>query len=342
MRIVSVVPSLFALFVTLIFLPVKASANNSSGQGGHFQSQGHSNSRHGFGCGWWRNCGTWFIAPQNYASGQSIQGVDPATGILRQSQSDLAPVKSGLGLRRFYQSSSFGNSWQHQYDRRLNKGETLIYEDYEGLKSDLYRQAKNACHDGWPEIRDTAYNGQYSTAEANYHQGLCEIKNSGSIVVRLPIHRTRHTQNNKLRTVTRPNGTVYTFVKQNQQWKTLGKAPVQLKQIRNRWIFTDMDGSTEKYTIHGRLLSITNAESQITALKYDYFGRLKKVTDQFGSSLVFNYRHHWWGNQLKKVTSPSGTVQYSYDDWGRLSKARYQDGSTQTYEYQDEQCETCL
>ncbi|MFW5442825.1 MAG: hypothetical protein ACKE51_00760, partial [Methylococcaceae bacterium] len=47
-------------------------------------------------------------------------------------------------------------------------------------------------------------------------------------------------------------------------------------------------------------------------------------------------------NQLKKVTSPSGTVQYSYDDWGRLSKARYQDGSTQTYEYQDEQCETCL
>ncbi|NOQ76743.1 MAG: hypothetical protein GQ475_02915 [Methylococcaceae bacterium] len=341
MRVVSVVSSLFALFVTLIFLPVETSANNSSGQGGHFQSQGHSNSRHGFGCDWWRNCGTWFIAPQNYASGQSIQGVDPATGVLRQSQSDLSPLKSGLGLRRFYQSSSFENSWLHQYDRRLGRGQELSYADYEGLKSDLYRHAKNACHDGWPEMRDTAYNGQYSTAEANYHQGLCEIKDSGSIVVRLPIHRTRHSHNNNLRTVTRPNGTVYTFVKHNQQWKTLSKAPVQLKRARNYWIFTDVDGSTEKYTDHGRLLSMTNAESQTTTLKYDYYGRLKKVEDQFGHQLIFSY-HHYWGDQLKKVTSPTGTVNYSYDQWDRLTQTRYQDGSTQTYHYEDDTCESCL
>ncbi len=340
MRVVSAVPSLLILFVTLAFLPIQATANNSSGHGGSSQAQGHSNAKHN--CGWWRQCNSWFIAPQNYASGQSIQGVDPATGVLRQSKSDIVPLNSGLGLRRFYQSSAFGNSWKHQFERRLSRAQPLIYEYYEGIKSDLYRQANKACHQGWSEIRATAYNGQYSSAEAHYHQGLCSIKEGGETVVRLPIYRTTHQHHHNFRTVTRPNGIVYTFVKQNQQWKALSKAPVQLKRVRNHWIFTDLDGSIEKYTNHGRLLRITNTESQTTTLKYDYYGRLKKVKDQFGNKLIFSYRHFWWGNQLKKVTSPTGTVQYSYDHWDRLSQALYQDNTTQTYHYDADACESCL
>jgi len=343
MRIISTTSVYLTLFVTLVFLPLQASASNTSRSGQSFQSQNYSDD-YNFGCGWWKHCNRWFIAPQNYASGQSIQGVDPATGILRQSQTDIAPLKSGLGLRRFYQSSALTNNWQHQYNRRLQRSQHLQYNQYQGIKSDRYRHKKNACYQGWSDIRNTAYNGQYSTAEAHYQrkQGLCEIKQSGEILVRLPIHRSTPQHNYKLRTVTRPNGIVYSFVKQNRQWKTLSKAPVQLKRKRNRWIFTDLDGSTEKYSIHGQLLSTTNAESQTTRLKYDYFGRLKKVTDQFGNKLTFNYRHHWWGNQLKKITSPSGTVKYSYDQWDRLSKAEYQDGSSQRYRYQNDQCENCL
>ncbi|MFW5444029.1 MAG: RHS repeat-associated core domain-containing protein [Methylococcaceae bacterium] len=341
MRVVSAVPSLLILFVTLAFLPIQATANNSSGHGRSSQAQGHSNAKHN--CGWWRQCNSWFIAPQNYASGQSIQGVDPATGVLRQSKSDIVPLNSGLGLRRFYQSSAFGNSWKHQFERRLSRAQPLIYEYYEGIKSDLYRQANKACHQGWSEIRATAYNGQYSSAEAHYHQGLCTIKESGETVARLPVYRTTHHQHHhNFRTVTHPNGIVYTFVKQNQQWKALSKAPVQLKRVRNHWIFTDLDGSIEKYTNHGRLLRITNTESQTTTLKYDYYGRLKKVKDQFGNKLIFSYRHFWWGNQLKKVTSPTGTVQYSYDHWDRLSQALYQDNTTQTYHYDADACESCL
>ena len=342
MRITYITSAYLALFITLVFSPLQATANNASGNGRSSQAPGHSKSKHSFGCGWWKQCNSWFIAPQNYASGQSIQGVDPATGVLRQSQSDIAPLNSGLGLRRFYQSSAFGDSWKHQFERRLSRSQSLNYGEYEGIKSDLYRQAKKACRQGWSEIRDTAYNGQYNSAEAQYHQGLCTIKESGKTVVRLPVYRTRHQHQHNLRTISRPNGTVYTFVKQNQQWKTLSKAPVQLKRIRHHWIFTDMDGSTEKYSHHGRLLSITNAESQKTTLKYDYYGRLKKVKDQFDNELTFNYRHYWWGNQLKKVTSPTGTVKYSYDHWDRLTQARYQDGSTQTYHYEDNSCENCL
>ncbi len=323
--------SYIVLLLTLAFLPIQATASSN-----------HSNAKHNFGCGWWKQCNSWFIAPQNYASGQSIQGVDPATGILRQSQTDIPPLKSGLALRRFYQSNAFKDSWQHQYSRRLSRGQYLRYYHYQGLKSELYRHARNACRDGWSAIRETAYNGQYSTAQAEYHQDICEIKQSDDIIARLPVHRTRHQHNNRLRTVTRPNGTVYTFVRQNQQWKTLSKAPVQLKRNRNHWVFTDLDGSTEKYSHQGQLLNIINTETQTTTLKYDYFGRLKKVKDQFGKKLTFNYRHYGWGNQLKKVTSPSGTVKYSYDRWDRLSKAKYQDGSTQSYRYQDEQCENCL
>ena len=343
MRVVSAIPSLFTLLVTFVFLSIQTPVYAASEQGRHSESQSHSNSGYQFGCGWWRQCGTWFIAPQNYNSGQSIQGVDPATGVLRQSQSDLAPLNSGLGLRRFYQSSAFGKSWKHQFERRLSRSQPLNYEQYEGVKSDLYRQANKACRQGWSQIRDTAYNGQYSNAEAHYHHGLCSIKESGETLVRLPVYRTGHYhQHHHLRSITRPNGTVYTFVKQNQQWNTLSKAPVQLKRVHHHWIFIDIDGSTEKYTNHGRLLSITNAEGQKTTLKYDYYGRLKKVKDPFGHKLTFSYRHYGWGNQLKKVTSPTGTVNYSYDQWNRLTQARYQDDSTQTYHYADNNCESCL
>ncbi len=217
-----------------------------------------------------------------------------------------------------------------------------VFRPLRRLNPDLYRHAKHACRKGWSAIRDTAYNGQYSTAQAEYHQGLCDIKQSNDIIVRLPVHRTTHQHNNRLRTVTRPNGVVYTFVRQNQQWKTLSKALVQLKRNRNHWVFTDLDGSIEKYSHYGLLLNITNAESQTTSLKYDYIGRLKKIKDQFGNKQTFSYRHYWWGNQLKKVTSPSGTVKYSYNREDRLSKAKYQDGSTQTYRYQEDRCENCL
>jgi hypothetical protein len=155
MRTTSFTLSFLIAFFTLVFLPSPTIANTSAEHQFDVSQKGHNN----FACSKQQYCRAWFLAPQNYASGRSIQGIDPATGILRQSQTDLVPLNSGLGLRRFYQSSSQGDGWQHQYLRQLSGNQNINYQEYDGLKTDLYHQAKKAYYQGWSEIRDTAYNG---------------------------------------------------------------------------------------------------------------------------------------------------------------------------------------
>ena len=366
MKISSLYNSYLVSFITLLLIPLSVAANADSEletpiapspSALSADSESTALLDYDIGCGWWRPCGRWFLAPQNYASGMSVQGVDPATGVLRHSQRDIAPVNSGLGLRRYYQSSRLDDGhdslggWRHNYSRRLGDNRPIEYNTYEGLKSDRYRRPERACRQGWKQIRHTAYNGQYAMARAKYQEGLCNIQQDGETLVRLPLYRTGHGSargferhpHAHLKSVSRPDGTVYTFVYEGGQWQSLSKIPVTLKRIRRGgWVFTNRDGSTEHYTARGQLRRLTNAEGQTTKLRYDRQHRLVKVIGPFGRELRFTYHHRWWGQRLHKVSGPSGDVRYTYDRRNRLIKARYQDGTTRSYRYEETSCRSCL
>ncbi len=270
------------------------------------------------------NANTWYLAPETFSGGVSEQGVDLGSGKLLRNETDLA--LSGLSFRRTYPSAGAVDSelggWQHNYSQRLDQ--RIDYNEYRGLKSPLYNSERDACANGWKNIRTTAYTGLMSTATAQHSNGLCLISKNNKVLARLPLLR-KNGHHAAIHTLNRPDGSRYTFYQQGGVWKTTTGDALKLVKTGNRWQVTLLNDSREYYDTAGRLLSILNPQGQETRLIY-LNGRLDKVIGPFGRQLKFFYAN----NRLDKVQSPDGIVKYRYAN-GYLSSVIKRDGKIHRY-----------
>jgi len=137
----------------------------------------------------------------------------------------------------------------------------------------------------------------------------------------------------------RPSGQRVKFTKSGQNWITENDEPERLTQTTSGWELRDADDTLEVYEVDGRLLSIATRGGYQQTLTYAADGKLDRVTDSYGRTLVFQYT----GNRLIKLIDNAGLVyRFSYqksssraleDDL--LIGATAPDGQTSTYHYED-------
>jgi len=91
------------------------------------------------------------------------------------------------------------------------------------------------------------------------------------------------------------------------------------------------NGNVRGYNSDGRLIRVdTGVPDTSTRVSYDNKGRIDRITDGLGRSLVFAYGGKW----LSSITLPDGSqAKYSYDQWGNLTGVVRPDGSARTYVY---------
>ncbi len=274
----------------------------------------------------------YYLAPETIASGSSVAGVDIASGKLSRSESDLS--SSTLSFSRMFASQGAGSKllggWRHNFASQFD-GKGTPWASWKGLKTHKFRDAEKACSDGWEQIRAEAYNGRLVNAQPIFHKGLCDLYLDSKIVASLPVRHAGGKSDFPLHTLTRPDGTSYTFFKDsNDVWRTTTRTPLRLKKSGDHWQITTLDDSVETYNASGQLISITNAAGQTTRLDYKN-GKLVKVTGHFGKTLELAYKN----GKLISVTGVDGITHYTYDNQGRLGSVIKVDGTKNHYHYTD-------
>lgn len=90
-------------------------------------------------------------------------------------------------------------------------------------------------------------------------------------------------------------------------------------------------GTLRVYNSDGRLTRVdTGSPNTSTTVAYDKKGRIDRITDGLGRSLVFAYDGKW----LSAITLPDGSqAKYAYDVSGNLTGVIRPDGSTRVYLY---------
>ncbi len=116
--------------------------------------------------------------------------------------------------------------WQHSFSSTLDaKG--VSYKNWKGLKTETFKGASEACTTGWDSIKSTAYNGKLEDAQAIFHQGLCDLYLDSEIVASLPVRSQGEKADFPLHSLTRPDGTSYTFFQKDKAWVTTTATPLQ-------------------------------------------------------------------------------------------------------------------
>ena len=251
-----------------------------------------------------------YLSPEPIASGSSVGGVDIATGKLSRNESDLS--SSTLSFSRSFASQGAGSAvldgWQHNFASQLD-GKGISYASWKGIKTRKFTDAKQACSDGWEQIKAEAYNGKLVNAQPIFHKGLCDLYLDSEIVASLPVRYAGGKSNFPLHTLIRPDGATYTFFKDsNNVWRTTTRTPLRLKKSGNNWQITTLSDSVETYNARGQLLSMTNSAGQTTKLDYKN-GKLVKVAGHFGKTLQLAYKN----GKLDSVKGVDGTTHYAYD-----------------------------
>jgi RHS repeat-associated protein len=91
------------------------------------------------------------------------------------------------------------------------------------------------------------------------------------------------------------------------------------------------DGNIRVYNSAGRLVRVeTGSPDTSTTVAYDAKGRVDRVTDDTGRSLLFAYEN----TRLSSITLPDGSqARYSYDASGNLTRVVRPDGTARAYLY---------
>lgn len=115
-----------------------------------------------------------------------------------------------------------------------------------------------------------------------------------------------------------------------------GVSGVLTKNVNGSWKLTQMDRNVLNFDNQGKLISLVDANSNITSLSYDAQGKLVGVTDAAGRALTLSYNASGYISSIA-TDIPSfdqWTVNYSYtgDDLTGVTEA---DGHSWNYSYFD-------
>lgn len=152
------------------------------------------------------------------------------------------------------------------------------------------------------------------------------------------------------------NGVSVTFTKSGTTWSPLSHRRESLTELRSGgvltgWLFRTTDGGLEQYDANGNLTVRSEASGTRQSLTYTDgtasgpngataldaavpvpAGLLRRVADDFGRSLTFDYVST---GVLTRVTLPDGSVlTYAFDNGSRLIGVTFPDNSTRGYVYQ--------
>ncbi len=275
----------------------------------------------------------YFLTPEVIGSSANVSGVDLASGSLQSRSSDLSI--STLAFSRSLVSKGISNpdfgGWQHNYSNTLDQG-GVDYDEWQGVKSSQYQQAEQACTDGWDNIKDSAYNGQLTSATPIFHEGLCDLYLDSEIVASLPVRNAGDDNPFPLHTLAQSDGSTVTFFKKNDEWVTTTRSQMKLSQSGENWTVETASNTVQTYNAVGQLTKITTASGQVTTLTY-VDDVLTTVTGPFGHTLTLSYEN----DKIAKVESDAGEVSYLYDADGKLATVIGVDGGETTYSYADGQ-----
>ncbi len=271
-----------------------------------------------------------------------------SSGDKYQTEPDFKLDSVNLKFTRYYHSrkmgvgfKQLGNGWQHNYSARIDRHPVQSRSSgfYPRERSASYDFESAACTSGWLEIRDKAYSGKLKTYAATYSElNGCEVSRNGVAVARPKVHDSRYYTppiTTNYHTVSRPDGTIYTFKLSGTSWLAVGNAPVKLEKLALGWKFTDRDGMVEQFDEEGKLITTTNTRGLATTLVYDTNGNLDTVTGPFGQQLAFTYDD---GPNIVNISTPLGNYVYGYKyvyDMAMLSSVTKPDGNSRQYLYED-------
>jgi RHS repeat-associated protein len=105
-----------------------------------------------------------------------------------------------------------------------------------------------------------------------------------------------------------------------------------LTQVAGGWQYVNHRDSIENYGTNGRLNSMVSA-GHVYAMQYDGGGKLIRVTNPFGRSLVLAYDG---AGRVADVTLPDGRhVLYGFGASNNLTSVQFPDGATRQYLYEN-------
>ncbi len=287
---------------------------------------------------------------------------NPATGNKFQTFNDYSSAsRNGITFKRNYLSQNnnpnqFTSNWQHSYRSVMNTVSSRLTPlktaraNKVGLQQSGYHPtADDACIEGWQEIKEKAFRGLLSFAQAEYADGdLCYVKQDGEIVATLTIHSSGKVDSGNpittrlIHRIIKSDGSQYLFQQQGTEWKDQDHLEASLVSQDANWLLTDAKDNQELFDEQGRLIQMTNRQGQVTHLQHDLTvaeggddksETLDKVTGPFGRSLTFSYQDS--DGKLASVNTPDGLIQYSYDTAENLTEVTYPDGKTETYHYEN-------
>lgn len=289
--------------------------------------------------------------PPNVCPPKVANPCSPASGEKSQTETDYSLANGTLKIQRTYNSqpiedgyTSMGPRWRHNYSQRFNGYEQPM--DDQGVQvhpypvqtlTSHYDSPRNACYQGWNELKTNIYGGLLANSMAYYMSGLCQIRHGSEYVLKLPIINTLNHKFDAgtyygINYVSRGNGTVSTFLYKSGQWQSLYPGKSSLTSNDTGWTFKASDGSTEEYDSDGKLISKTSSTHQTTLYHYGDEGRLESVTGHYGDTLTYVYDD---AGILTTITTPDGDLEYGYDAEGRLASVTYPDNKTRQYHYED-------
>lgn len=265
--------------------------------------------------------------------------VEVTGGTKFQKENDLVlPIYFSRNYRSSGQKGALGDSWSHNFDKSLEIiSSHPVKPRPRALYSHPYRTRQDACIRGWLDIKSRLNNVWASEAAAEYDSTLntCRIFYENTVVAEAqPVNtNTLFEAIRDIAELRRPNGSMLSFEKVNDEWRPLGRYEGRLITLNEGgWQFITPNGNIERYSAIGLLTSVAHIDGTLYTLNYGIKRELQSVESSRGGVLRFRYAD----NLISEVVAPGiEHLRLSYTGSGVLEKVIRQDGSYRRYHYGD-------
>ncbi len=289
---------------------------------------------------------------------------DVISGRKTQQVTDFS--SSNLKFSRYYDSAAsdpginIGANWRHSFDTTMDNIVSSVLADQFPPKvanmpnnSTGHSSRKSACINGWGGIKNDFRRGSLSTATATFTaEGVCEVSLGENVVATLAavpvpgyalsIDGGWGSNDAGIHTVSRPDGSYYTFVENTiGDFEEINGYHAQLIRDGDDWLFYDKSNIVDRFNA-SRLVSRQLADGQLLTMAHDSLGRLETITSSSGRVIQLRYADIFDvdGNQIEagqidQITYAGGVIGYTYDSDNNLSTVTYEDASTVQYHYED-------